>query len=193
MTKSQQNSALASKRNGFQIEAVYRDYAHRLYGFFYAYSSGDAELAKDLVQETFYTALKKKRRFNPAKGSIETWLWTMARRRLIDALRKRSRRGPLPPIEKIEKALINATDDQPLPDEILERKETRLRIGSVLAALPQDYQNVLQRKYLEGESVRTIAQAKSVSEKAIESLLSRARQSFKNEFMSLSHEKEIEK
>ncbi len=173
-----------------QFESLYKEHAPRMYGFFYAYTSGDHDLAKDLVQDTFYSALKKWQRFNSNKGSIETWLWTIARRHLIDACRKRKRLGYPPPFEEIEKALFQAIDSRPLPDEILERKEARLRIGGVLASLPNGYREVLKRKYLDHQSMREIAIGLDKSEKAVESMLTRARESFRCAFGLLSDQRE---
>lgn len=163
-------------------EALYRESAPRLYYFFYAYTRGDAPLAEDLVQETFLSALDGEGRFDPRRANLRTWLWTIARRRLADALRCRGRGGPLLPFEAIEQALARVADSSPPADELLALEETRLRIGGALALLPEDYQAVLRGKYLEDQTVRELALVLGRSEKAVESLLTRAREAFGRQF-----------
>jgi RNA polymerase sigma-70 factor (ECF subfamily) len=59
------------------------------------------------------------------------------------------------------------------------------RIARALAALPEHYEAVLRAKYLEGQSVATIAEARAESPKAVESLLTRARQAFREIYLEL--------
>jgi RNA polymerase sigma-70 factor, ECF subfamily len=58
--------------------------------------------------------------------------------------------------------------------------ETSARIARALAALPEHYEAVLRAKYLEQQSVADIAAERRESEKAVESLLTRARQAFRD-------------
>ena len=78
--------------------------------------------------------------------------------------------------------------DARMTDEILQRKETRLRIGSALASLSEAHRSVLRLKYDEGRSVQEIAQTLGRSEKAVESLLTRAREAFRDQFLALLDE-----
>jgi DNA-directed RNA polymerase specialized sigma24 family protein len=52
--------------------------------------------------------------------------------------------------------------------------------------LPQHYREALEAKYVSRRSVREIAAASSASEKSIESLLTRARQAFRETFLALA-------
>jgi len=164
-------------------EAVYHEAAPRLYTFFYAHTSGNVTLAEDLVHETFVSAIANKTGFDETRGNCGPWLWSIARRRLADALRAQYRGGPELSFEEIERALAGACDSHPLPPEILERKETRLRIGSALASLSEPHRSVLRLKYEESRSIREIAGALGRSEKATESLLTRAREAFRSQFL----------
>jgi len=63
-------------------------------------------------------------------------------------------------------------------------------MDSNLALLPEDDRKLLQRKYLDREPVRQIAERTQLSEKAIESRLVRARQKLKERILEqLNHEK----
>ena len=63
-----------------------------------------------------------------------------------------------------------------------DQAERAERIGAVLAELPAPYEEVLRGKYLEQRSVADIAAGSGQSPKAIESLLTRARQAFRAAF-----------
>lgn len=171
-------------------ESVYHEAAPQLYRFFFAYTRGDVALAEDLVQETFVSAISSHHRFNPKRAGFRTWLWTIARRRLSDALRQRSRGGPIVPFEQIEHALAHVIDSNPLADEMLSRQETGLRIGGVLNSLSEAHQSLLRQKYFDDRSVREIAEAMGKTEKAVESLLTRAREAFSRQFAKLESDED---
>ena len=178
----------STKDEGWEV--VYHEAAPRLYGFFYSHTSGDATLAEDLVQETFVSAIESNTSFDAARGDYWPWLWTIARRRLAEAMRKQYRTGPTPSFEETESALAKACDSEPLPPEILQRKETRLRIGSVLASLSELHRSVLKLRYHDSRSVKDVAEELNRSEKATESLLARAREAFRGQFLEVAGEEE---
>jgi RNA polymerase sigma-70 factor (ECF subfamily) len=64
-------------------------------------------------------------------------------------------------------------------DEALQRREEAESVARALAALPGHYESVLRAKYLDGQSVAEIAAERGESAKAVESLLMRARQAFR--------------
>jgi RNA polymerase sigma-70 factor (ECF subfamily) len=163
-------------------ETLYLTYSPALYRFFYAYTRGNRALAEDLVQETFLAALRRRLTFDPRRGSFRQWLWAIGRNKLADAYRSLHRQNGSLGFEAIEHALAAAADGRPLPDELLQRDETRLRIGGALASLPPAYRDVLERKYIEGQSVREIAEAAGKTEKAVELQLRRARAAFRRQF-----------
>ena len=72
-----------------------------------------------------------------------------------------------------------------IPTEILESAELRKQVRQALLKLPPDYVAILRHRYVEGRSVRNIADALGESEKAVESRLHRARVAFKTSMMSL--------
>src|SRR5207237_4338410 len=67
----------------------------------------------------------------------------------------------------------------------LERREEAERVARALATLPDRYEAVLRAKYLEGRSVQEIASTWDETPKAIESVLTRARQAFRTLFDEL--------
>lgn len=71
---------------------LYGRYARRVYGLGVRLL-GDRGLAEELVQETFLRLWRSAPRFDPARSSVRTFVFTLARRTAIDL--RRRRRGPL--------------------------------------------------------------------------------------------------
>src|SRR5690606_21641423 len=72
------------------FDHLYERYADKLYRFALG-STGAQTVADDIVAETMVAALENLHRFDPAKGSFSTWLFTIASRRITDRGRARSR------------------------------------------------------------------------------------------------------
>jgi RNA polymerase sigma-70 factor (ECF subfamily) len=62
------------------------------------------------------------------------------------------------------------------------RREEAEQVARVLAELPEHYEAVLRAKYLDGASMADIAHERGESVKAVESLLSRAREAFRQAY-----------
>ncbi len=69
-----------------EFDEIYKRYAKKIYGFLYRLSR-DAGLSEDLLQETFYRAIKNSESFR-GDSSIDTWLCQIARNCYFDYLRK---------------------------------------------------------------------------------------------------------
>ena len=134
---------------------------------------GREDLAEDVVQEAWLTAARRLSRFEPERCRFAGWVCGIAaniaraavRRRLKDAGRSRPLVGVPEPA---------AASAEPAPDPE--------RVALALSELPQRYEAVLRQKYFEQMSVADIANANRDSPKAVESLLTRARQAFREAF-----------
>jgi len=134
--------------------------------------AGVREPAEDVAQETWLIAVRQMRKFDPEQGTFAAWLRGIA----ANVLRNRFRRERVrPPVHSLngQDTARTATDDA-------NDSETPARIARALAALPEHYEAVLRAKYLEEQSVADIAADRRESEKAVESLLTRARQAFRD-------------
>ena len=74
------------------FERLYAEHAQALFGFL-SYRTGDRVLAEDLLADTFERALRARRRFDPRKASVKTWLYAIALNCLRDSGRRRSAEG----------------------------------------------------------------------------------------------------
>ncbi len=135
---------------------------------------GLRDVADDVVQETWLVAVRRLSAFDPAKGTFFDWLCGIASNATLSAIRARYRRTarirPLVP-----------ADDRPAVDAGA-AADTAERVAAALAAVPDHYERVLRAKYLDRLTVDEIAAARAESPKAVESLLARARQAFREAF-----------
>lgn len=155
----------------------YRETFDDVYAFVIWRSGGSREHVDDVVQETWMAAVRQVRQFDPARASFKTWMRAIASNILCDF---RKRRPILSIVEfAVEPASFEGAD-RPITIE-----EERERITSVLCSLPNHYENVLRAKYLDQQSVDEIAVSRKESPKAVESLLTRARQAFRELFVQV--------
>lgn len=71
------------------FERLYSEHAPGLFGFL-VYRTGDRVWAEDLLADTFELVLRKRRRFDPRKGSEKAWIYTLALNLLRDQARRRA-------------------------------------------------------------------------------------------------------
>ena len=152
-----------------------------LYGM-YVRKGLNPALAEELVQKTVFDAVKGHSTFDKTKGSTEQWIFGIARRNIAIEMRRRASR---PTVNGDITAYLNAIDTRPLPDEILERTETAQAVKDALEKLDARDRTVLQAKYIQDLSARTIAEKIGVTEKAVHSLLYRARKSLRDKLKNI--------
>lgn len=158
------------------FEAVYAYVAYRV--------MPDFETAKDITQEVFLAAIEGLPQLR-GDATVLTWLRSIARRKVADHFRALAKRGPQPTHEL--EPLVPGGDPA-----VTKAQEQVLIVSLVMRELPSNYTQLLEEKYLEGLSVKEMAQRRRLSEKAIESALSRARDLFRKTFERLQRRKERE-
>jgi RNA polymerase sigma-70 factor (ECF subfamily) len=138
--------------------------------------AGRRHEADEIVQETWLTAVRRIRSFEPRQGSFLSWLRGIAanvRRNHLRSARRLSQREAT----SHEQLVVAAP-----PDPFAETQERNEHIAAALDDLLERQESVLRAKYFEGLSVAEIAAAWNETPKAIESLLSRARDAFRQHF-----------
>jgi RNA polymerase sigma-70 factor (ECF subfamily) len=155
---------------------------------------GDRHGCEEVVQETLMRALRDLSKYEPDRsdGCIFGWLTGLARNEIRKHNRHASRGLSLDALwERMDAELLEvyrSLDDGPFSDAVLEREETRTMVNATMAQLPPHYREALEAKYVCGKSVHDIASALGLSEKAVESQLTRARQAFKATFQALARQ-----
>ena len=146
----------------------------RLAGYVRWRCGGLADLADDVVQETWLVAVRRLSSFDPDRGTFFDWLCGIASNTTRSAIRTR--------VRPATRARARGPTDDPAAPDTDETREKAESIAAALAALPDHYEAVLRAKYLDRLSVQAIATARGESTKTIESLLSRARQAFRDAY-----------
>jgi len=174
-------------------EAVKRwflEYADTVYTFVFYRVGKDAELADEVVQETFLYALKKIRHFNPKRGTMAVWLTYISKNCIKKALKERDRGiSHFESWDKIDDKLLaiyKQLATTPLPEDVLERQETIALVHMTLSSIPGNYKEILEQRYFYEQPLVEIARMYQISEGAARSLLHRARIAFKATFLGFA-------
>ena len=168
------------------FDEFFADYFPRLFRFA-VLRVRDEDAAEDLVQNTLVAAVRHLGSWR-GEASLFTWLCTICRREISAWEKRMSRR-----------AMVSVADDDPglraalesiaaaadAPDAGLAREEIGRIVQLVLDQLPPRYSRALEWKYLDELSVDQIAGRLQCTPKAAESLLTRARDAFRDAFAAV--------
>jgi len=159
-----------AQENPHAFAELYHLYFARLYGYA-AYRTETPHDAEDLVAETFLKAVEGLGRFRyRGPGSFSAWLFQIAHNLLIDAGRRKQRRGnPLPFY-----ALVAVADTQPLPEAAASRSEEIAHVRRLVVTLSPRKQEIFTLKFFGGLRNREIAEVLGLDERSVASHLCRA-------------------
>lgn len=162
----------------------------RLYRFALRRTEGDHDAAEEIAQKTLIKAMRKLHTFR-GEAAMFTWLCAICRRELSAWRVAHGRQvrmmlsGDAPEVRSQLASLASVAAEQ--PDEVFDRGETARLVQVALDLLPGSYSDVLEWKYIYGLTVAEISERTSTGPKAVESLLGRARRSFRQVFSVLAH------
>ncbi len=171
------------------LRELYEQTFASLYRFVYFRAQEDHEVTQDVVHDTFLEAIKSLNNFSPDKGTIQAWLCGIARNRLHGLRRRAEKHAEAAQSLGFSRALL-ACDGKSSPEGC--NHEVKAQVNDVLSLLPEKYTKILIKKYVDLKSVRDIAQEVGQSEKAVESLLTRARAAFRERFQAAQMDAEGE-
>lgn len=171
------------------FEDFFEAYFPRLYRFALVRTRHDAEAAEEIVQATLTQVVRKLHTYR-GEAALFSWLCTFCRHEISAHYRRENARPQpvdlvedLPEVRAALESLMAAGDD---PESELESKELAHLVQVALDQLHPRYGDALEWKYIQGYSVKEIASFMGVTPKAAESVLSRARDAFRDAFASLS-------
>jgi RNA polymerase sigma-70 factor (ECF subfamily) len=116
----------------------------------------DDALAEDLAQDVMVTLWHRAATFDPARASVMTWVYTIARNRRIDRLRR--------DMQQNAERLYAPVDDapEPLADQQLEQAQRDARLKRAIAELPPEQSKLLVLAFYGDKSHTEIAAASGV-------------------------------
>ncbi len=153
-----------------------------LHGFAASRLGGDAETAEDILVETLADCIRNIHRFNPNGSSLSAWLYGIARRHINTELRKRRRAKSVPAWAQVpisDQEQVPAAGD--LAVAFLERFEAQQSAARIAAVLSDVEMEVLVLHCVDEFTAKEIGRIVGRSERAIESLLHRAKRKAREE------------
>lgn len=111
----------------------------------------DAATAEDLVQEVMLAVWRRAATYDPAQAGVATWIFTIARNKRIDGLR----RGPRADFDPNDPALVPETPAS--PDDEAAAVQWESAIADAVAAMPREQAEILRLAYYEDISHSDIA------------------------------------
>lgn len=133
---------------------------------------GDSDEAADVVQEAFVKAWEKLEGYDP-RYRFYTWLYTIARNRALNVLRRRKIRGFLSLSRPEEAPPLPAAEDAAAG---VERREVAAALDACRETLPVDQREAFDLRHADGMAYAEIAAATGAPEGTVMSRLYRARQ-----------------
>ncbi len=169
------------------LESLFHTYIEKLYEYIYYQSGQNKYMADEVIQETCVDAIEGLEKFR-GDSSLYTWLCAIARNKLSDAKRKQVKAISVghKELEEIAERL-----DKEFIGDKLQGNNLNGAISMSLTSLPPHYQQALIAKYMNGESLEQMSRKLNLSVKGVGSLLSRAREAFKESFLRISKEMEV--
>ncbi len=168
------NAVLAGDENAWRT--LYDENFDQLYRYVRWRCGGTQSSTEDVVQETWTTAVRRIRVFDPARATFVGWLRGIA----SNILRNQYRRQSTGAAQNGHG--VNGHKSEAVTDQSIQNRERADRIAAALASLPENYEFVLQAKYVDQMTIAEIAEARSATPKSIESLLTRARLAFQRAY-----------
>jgi RNA polymerase sigma-70 factor (ECF subfamily) len=156
MSASIASVAIASRRGGAVptsdselLRALHDEHAGVLWAYVVRLTNGDRGRAQDVVQETLLRAWRNPQVLDQSKGSARGWLFTVARRIVIDEWRTNRHKAEF---------VTDAVPEVPVEDAT-ERFADRELVVAALRTLSDEHREVLVECYVRGSSVAQAAVA----------------------------------
>lgn len=116
---------------------------------------GERSAAEDVTQEAFISIWRSGGRFDPARGSVRSWMLSVVRNRAIDALR--SKAGKAPKLNLDDDEILEQRPAGELTEEEAMRHETASEVRGALGQLPGEQSKVIELAYFGGFSQSEIS------------------------------------
>lgn len=130
--------AVRDRRDEAAFAALFAHFAPRVKGFLMRSGASEA-LAEDCAQDVMATVWNKAHLFDPSRASVATWIFTIARNRRIDAIRKARRPEP--------EDLGWGPEPEPDQAEVMALQQDSARLVDALEKLPEKQRRLIERAY----------------------------------------------
>ncbi|MCC5955770.1 MAG: sigma-70 family RNA polymerase sigma factor [Natronohydrobacter sp.] len=128
---------------------LFQHFAPRVKAFLMK-SGADQAMAEEVAQEVMVTVWNKATQFDPARASVATWIFTIARNRRIDMLRRDRRPEP--------EELFWGPEEEPDQLQVLALQQESDQLIAAIADLPEKQRIMIERAYFSDLSHSEIAE-----------------------------------
>lgn len=129
---------------------LFQHFAPRIKAYMLRLGAGNA-LAEELAQETMMIMWRRAKSYNPEAAAVSTWLFTIARNKRIDGVRKAKR----PEIDLNDPTF---TTDPERPDQILNKVQEAEQVREAIQTLSEEQAEMIRLSYYEGLTQAEIAE-----------------------------------
>jgi len=134
----EQINAVRDRQDQAAFAEVFAHFAPRVKAFLMK-SGAAPDVAEECAQDVMATLWHKAHMFDPTKASVSTWIFTIARNRRIDWLRKQRRPEP--------EELTWGPEPEPEQADALALQQETSKLGEALAALPEKQRMLIRQAY----------------------------------------------
>ncbi len=142
--------AIANDKDRSAFKSIYSYFSPRLKAFFLSQGT-DRQLAEEIVQETMINIWRKAPQFNPQKASAATWIYTIARNRRVDMLRKINRPSP----DFNDPAFV--VDPQLDSSALVNKEQESRHLNKLITRLSEEQQAVLKLAFFQDKTHGDVA------------------------------------
>ena len=143
-------SRVASFKDKIAFSELFKLVGPRIKGYLMKLGSSDVA-AEDLLQEVMLTVWRRSETFDRSKAAVSTWLFTIARNKRIDMLRKEIR----PQLDPLDPML--SPNQEASADDIYASNQEAIKISKAIEQLPSDQAILIKMTYYEDKSHSVIA------------------------------------
>ncbi len=148
--QSQLVVAVGASRDREAFAELFGYFAPRIKAYLMRRGAAPAE-AEELAQEAMIMVWRRAQTFDPAKSAASTWIFTIARNKRIDALRREKR----PDYDPEDPSLAPAAP--PAADRAVEVTQQAGRLAEAIAGLPEEQAALVRMAYFEDKAHGQIA------------------------------------
>jgi RNA polymerase sigma-70 factor (ECF subfamily) len=159
--------------------AFYDQYLPRVFHFM-CYKVGNVQIAEDLTATTFEKAWRNKSQFKKSKGTVQSWLFGIARHVVADHFRKPDR-------EEDSEALDKLNSNPSLVEDKVQKRQEFEEIFQIISTFKAEHQELIALKYGAGLNNREIASLTGLSETNVGTILHRLVSKIRKE-LGVEHE-----
>lgn len=150
-------AAIALRRDRRAFAALFALYAPRLKTYLMRGGASE-ETAEDVVQEVMLVVWQRAASYDPARATPATWIFTLARNRRIDQLRRERRFDP----EPLDPQALDDEAGASSVDGVAERRDWHTFVVQEVAKLPPEQADVLRWIFLDDKPHRTVARERNL-------------------------------